>query len=448
MTHPVRLSLLALTLTCLVLRAPSQAPATDAAAIDEGSIRGHMEFLASEALQGRGSGTRDEWLAATYIAAQFRRWGLEPLGDGGGHVQEILTGRSRVIAAPTLSAADAVFRHGEEILVQRLGAPAATAPLHKYRSDRPVPEGSIVLMPADSAASVTGAAVVLAPATEADLARWERFGSRLPSLGRGRRRGAAGGSGAPSTTRIILDEVAYSKVSALPDGTTLEFAAAVQPGKTWNAVGQLTGSDPAKSAQVILLSSHLDHLGVRGSGEDAIYNGADDDASGTTAVLELARAIANGPRPRRTVMFACFGSEESGGFGARHFLDDPPVTLERIVANLEFEMIGRPDPMVPEHTLWLTGYERTDLGPELARHGAKIVADPHPEQNFFARSDNIQLARRGVVAQTVSSFGLHPDYHRASDAIRSILPPTLWLANSDFEPEWVEGMQPATRRRR
>ena len=75
-------------------------------------------------------------------------------------------------------------------------------------------------------------------------------------------------------------------------------------------------------------------------------------------------------------MFAWFGSEETGGFGARNFLDHPPVPLDRIVANLEFEMIGRPDEKVAPHTLWLTGYERSNLGPELARRGARIVGDP------------------------------------------------------------------------
>jgi hypothetical protein len=83
-----------------------------------------------------------------------------------------------------------------------------------------------------------------------------------------------------------------------------------------------------------------------------------------------------------------------------------------MVANLEFEMIGRPDPAVAEHTLWLTGYERTNLGLELARQGARIVADPHPEQNFFMRSDNIQLARAGVVRangfELLAAFGLSP----------------------------------------
>ena len=130
------------------------------------------------------------------------------------------------------------------------------------------------------------------------------------------------------------------------------------------------------------------------------------------------------------------------------------MPLDRIVANLEFEMIGRSDKAVPPHTLWLTGYERSNLGPELAKRGARIVADPHPDQNFFQRSDNIQLARRGVIAQTVSSFGLHADYHRATDevktmdfphmtdAIRSMLKPVLWLANHTFRPEWLPGKKP------
>ena len=104
--------------------------------------------------------------------------------------------------------------------------------------------------------------------------------------------------------------------------------------------------------------------------------------------------------------------------------------------------------------LWLTGFERSNLGPELARHGAKLVADPHPAQQFFQRSDNYALALRGVVAQTVSSFGLHKDYHRPSDdlahidfkhleqATESMTLPVQWLANSNFKPQWLEGKKP------
>jgi Zn-dependent M28 family amino/carboxypeptidase len=187
---------------------------------------------------------------------------------------------------------------------------------------------------------------------------------------------------------------------------------------------------------------------------DAIYNGADDDASGCVAVLQLARALAHGDRPKRTVLVVFFGSEETGGQGDGFFLDHPPLPLEQIVANLEFEMIGRPDGAVKPGELWLTGFERTNLGPELAQHGAKLVADPHPEQEFFQRSDNYALAKRGIVAQTVSSYGLHADYHQPSDdfahvdlrhmeqAIASLISPVKWLVDSDFKPDWVAGKKP------
>jgi Zn-dependent M28 family amino/carboxypeptidase len=187
---------------------------------------------------------------------------------------------------------------------------------------------------------------------------------------------------------------------------------------------------------------------------DRIYNGADDDASGSIAVLTLAEALAKGPRLKRTLVFAWFGSEEVGGYGARYFVEKPVVPLDKIVANLEFEMIGRPDPSIAPHTLWLTGWERSDLGPQLAAHGARLVADPHPAEKFFTRSDNFTLARRGVVAQTVSSYGLHADYHQPSDdighidfghmteAIQSLLAPVRWLADSSFRPGWAPGGRP------
>lgn len=224
---------------------------------------------------------------------------------------------------------------------------------------------------------------------------------------------------------------------------------------TTNVIGIIPGRDRKLRRETILLSAHLDHLGVRDAMTgDNIFNGADDDASGVTAVLELARALARGRAPRRTVVFALFGSEEIGGWGARYFQEHPPVPLESFVANLEFEMIARPDAAVAADTLWLTGYERSDLGPQLAAHGARLVADPHPEQNFFRRSDNYVLAKKGVIAHTVSSFGLHTDYHRPSDdlshvdfkhmtdAIGSMVKPVRWLVNSNFKPQWAKDGKP------
>jgi len=171
-------------------------------------------------------------------------------------------------------------------------------------------------------------------------------------------------------------------------------------------------------------------------------------------VLELARVFASGRRPRRTIYFVCFGSEESGGYGARYFIANSSVPLTDMVANINFEMLGRPDAKVPAGTLWLTGFDRSDLGPTLAKQGAALVADPRPEQNFFQRSDNYTLALKGVVAHTISSFGLHTDYHRASDdiskidfpfmtrSLNSVVGPIRWLANSNFRPAWLPGKAP------
>jgi hypothetical protein len=248
-------------------------------------------------------------------------------------------------------------------------------------------------------------------------------------------------------------------------GAPGEDAAPAPKRQTWNVLGFIAGAPPkeqrngqekSQSREVILLSAHMDHLGVREVevGQDGIYNGTDDDASGCVAVLELARSLARGARSRRAVYVAFFGSEESGGWGARYFLEHLPFEKSDLVANLEFEMIGRADPAVASDELWLTGYDRSDLGPTLARQGARLVPDPHPEQNFFMRSDNYALARQGVVAHTVSSFGLHPDYHQASDdiahidfphmarAIASLEKPVRWLANSSFKPVWNSGQQP------
>ena len=153
---------------------------------------------------------------------------------------------------------------------------------------------------------------------------------------------------------------------------------------------------------------------------DKIFNGADDDASGCVAVLELARTLAAGRRPRRTVYFVCFGSEERGGYGARYFVDHSPVPLDHIVADITFEMLEGQIQRFRQIRFGSLALNCSNLGSTLARLGALLVADPHPEENFFQRSDNYTLALRGVVAHTVSSFNLHSDYHRPSDELSKI----------------------------
>jgi hypothetical protein len=191
-----------------------------------------------------------------------------------------------------------------------------------------------------------------------------------------------------------------------------------------NVVGRLRGSDSSLGGEHVLVDAHYDHIGAAGDpgnhcradGADSICNGADDDASGVVATLEIAKVLRGGARPRRTVLFAAMTGEELGLLGARWYVDHPALPLATMVANLEIEMIGRPDSLAGgSGKAWLTGYDKSTMGGMLAAAGIPLVADPRPAQDFFQRSDNYALAQRGVVAHTLSSFNLHGDYHRTTD---------------------------------
>ena len=222
-----------------------------------------------------------------------------------------------------------------------------------------------------------------------------------------------------------------------------------------NVLGVIQGADPSLAQEHILIGAHFDHLGVgRAVNGDSIYNGADDDASGVAAVLEIGRQLAAGPRPRRTVVFAVTTGEEEGLLGINWYIAHPAIPIAEMVANLEIELIGRPDALAGGRgKAWLTGYERSTMGDALAAKGIPIVADPRPSQEFFWRSDNIAFARRGIVAHTLSSFGLHSDYHQPSDeigkadfdhmaaVINTTTRAVLLLANGS-KPEWKPGGKP------
>jgi hypothetical protein len=184
-----------------------------------------------------------------------------------------------------------------------------------------------------------------------------------------------------------------------------------------NVLGVLRGSDPLLRDEVVVVGAHFDHIGIRQAVDgDSIANGADDDASGTVAVMEAARIIAAGPRPKRTILFAAFTGEESGTLGVRWYAQHPIVPLDRHAADVQVEMIGRPDTAAGgPGKAWLTGFERSTMGPTLVAAGLPVIADPRPTQRFFTRSDNIVFARLGIVAHTLSSFGLHGEYHTVND---------------------------------
>ena len=242
------------------------------------------------------------------------------------------------------------------------------------------------------------AAIVIVPEVSSVKALFDRLSKEMPKVTEKM------GNDAPGPAVVFANPDAATQLWALPDETLVKLRSGMTPWKTshtWNVLGKIVGA--SEKDQVVLLSAHLDHLGVK---DGKTYPGADDDASGTVAVMELARALAAEPKPSRTVVFALWGSEEKGMVGSRYFLKNPTLELKNIVANLEFEMIARPDPKVERDQLWLSGWGRTDLGPQLAEHGAQLVGDPHLDQSFFTRSDNYPLAKEGIVAQTAIELRL------------------------------------------
>lgn len=426
-------------------------------------VRAHENFLASDAMQGRGSATHDEEITATYVASEFEAYGLTTAPGMSSYIQ------SAEIVAPELDGKAALEAGGVRLLEGKAfdllvsGGETVSGPLVRVAfadlAKAKVERGSVVVVtgvPGDLGAAYGPVMSlrrqgVVAVVMEGDVAGF------FAMMGGKTQTGIRLAEMKPNRSRMTVAAVPSSALDSVPAGTKVEIAAhllpVTTPRHTYNAIGYLAGTDP--KAGTILLTAHLDHLGVgKPVNGDAIYNGANDDAAGTTAVMELAHALGAGPRPRRSVLFVCYGSEEAGTLGSTHFGEHPPVPLKELVANLEFEMIGNQDPKMPKGVLLLTGWERSNLGPTLKEHGALVGPDPYPEQHFFERSDNYALALKGVVAHTAAGWGTPPTYHQPSDdmahldvpfmtaAIQSLVEPVRWLASSEFVPKWNPGGKP------
>jgi hypothetical protein len=224
--------------------------------------------------------------------------------------------------------------------------------------------------------------------------------------------------------------------------------------KVRNVIGVMRGSDPKLKDTFIIVTAHYDHLGMRAEGEgDRIFNGANDDGSGVVGVIELANAL-KGTRPKRSIVFMTYFGEELGDLGSGWYGKHPILPIEKTIANINLEQIGRTDdtegPRVNE--LSMTGYDFSDLGEMLNKSGSKvgIKVTMHPRNSgaFFNRSDNATLAGEGVPAHTVCTAFVYPDYHRVADTwdkvdydnearvLRGVAVGLLDLADSAKEPRW------------
>jgi Zn-dependent M28 family amino/carboxypeptidase len=257
----------------------------------------------------------------------------------------------------------------------------------------------------------------------------------------------------------------FRRAGLEPAGATDYFqVATLRSGTANNVAGLLRGSDPALKDTYIILSAHYDHLGTRTTGDDRIYNGANDDGSGTVSVVEIASALAALPvHPSRSILFlACYG-EERGLLGSQYYADHPLVPLDRTIANINLEQVGRTDATRgPEIGVgYLTGFEYSDLGSilgeEAGKLGVKIGADHSVKEDLFDRSDNLAFAKAGIPDGTLYVADDFPDYHRVSDEWqkidyenmakldRALALGLLRLASSAEPPKWNAAV-PAVRK--
>jgi hypothetical protein len=428
-----------------------------AASIGAEEILGHITYLASDELKGRDTPSPGLEAAAEYIASAFGEHGLEPAGDEGGFMQRW----PYVTATMNADVTQLLVRGGEPASHQygvdffsftssqrsAQGEAVYVGPLEALES-LPVDavRGRIVLallpgaptsaiLEAGGLAASSGAAglvLVLDPGVAPQIIRpfaammedGAGPGQPIPTfalLYRSARQLAASGG-------LDLDQLVRSPPSSpvTLTGTTLELitGADVQEHRPPNVVGIVRGGDPALRDTYIAISAHFDHVGIgQPVAGDSIYNGADDNASGTSALMAIARALAlrDEPLPRSVILVAVSG-EEKGLLGSDYFVENPPVPLERIVANINLDMIGRNHP----DSLVIIGEDFSTLGPLAHRVASDhpnlrltLAPDPDPSEQVFFRSDHFSFARRGIPAIFFTTW-LHADYHQPSDRVERI----------------------------
>lgn len=449
-------------------RAPSpEALRRAAATITEADTRRRIFIIAHDSMGGRNTPSPGLTKTAEYIAAEFRRFGLKPGGDSGSFQAYYQIARKQFMPAHSSIA----FTNGSGNIRATFerGAALVAGPTRADVRGQVVLVGGALNPDSVPADAVRGRFVVYVP--EPGAQRLNRAGVRLlQRLGSSGAAGIAmvisadsvfalyargqsfpqtvvgtGGRGIPIVA--ILERGVVEQVPEAADqfaqlrgaGSTMVVPLADWSGEASlrdttlsstrapNTVGILEGSDPVLRNEYLVYSAHMDHIGTAGQpgascrarGADSICNGADDDGSGTVGIVELAEAFSQpGARPRRSVIFLTVSGEEHGLWGSARFAANPPVPIDRIVANFNADMIGRNW----RDTVVVIGKEHSDLGATLARVNAAhpelrmaAIDDRWPEERFYNRSDHYNFAVKGIPILFFFS-GVHEDYHQATDS--------------------------------
>jgi hypothetical protein len=370
---------------------------------DRAYVERIVRALAADSMRGRDAFTEDGRRTAEFLAREFAAAGLRSPEGVEGYLQRF--------SVRTMTPADATVRVNGRQLYDSQFAFRPGVPRISWRTgDVPV----IVVGPDDEPFAILNGvanagfdALVLV-----DEAHNEVFRQFVQQFRR--------------SVRTLADAVGATVVIALVNaGSDATYEVSAVARSVEEPLANVVGTIPGRrSDEIVLFSAHFDHIGIeRPFQGDSIANGANDNASGTAAVLALARYYAARGTPERTLMFAAFTAEEGGGYGSRYF--SRQLDPARIVAMLNIEMIGKPAAS-GRNSAWITGFDRSSLGTILqeAARGSEYSfhPDPYPAYDLFYRSDNAALARLGVPAHSISTtpIDVDPDYHRTSDEVETL----------------------------
>jgi hypothetical protein len=388
--------------------------------ISADSLRGNLSFIASDLLEGRATPSRGLDTAAEYIAAQFRRAGLEPAGDDQYFQTATLTQREQNPA-------------GFEMIVTAGGKTIHVTPDQtSILPDTPIRLENVPMIE-----------------TDGRISEEQANGKVILWTGRGRRTNLPSSAAlvlfqSQGVRPVVVDPEAPARMGGMNAVASTDLAGLlknakdaritlhVEPAidhtvKVRNVAGVLRGSDPALRDTYVMLTAHYDHVGTRATGEDKIFNGANDDGSGTVSVMEIAGAIgAVNPHPKRSILFVAFFGEELGLVGSRYYGRHPLEPLASTIADLNLEQVGRTDetdgPQVGTATV--TGFDFSDLTRVLIDAGkltgVKVYKNEKNSDPYFSRSDNQALADVGVPAHTLSVAFDYSDYHGVGDEWQKI----------------------------
>jgi Zn-dependent M28 family amino/carboxypeptidase len=357
------------------------------------------KVLASDDMMGRSAFSPYIDKAAGFIADEFEKAGLDPMPGNNGYRQEFSILRAQLKS-------QSVTVNGEELPTGNLIVITSGPVLNineKSGYDKVfVRQGDDLNREARNFVRSGKNLVVLV-----DNSFSERF-SRLTRL------------------RSALFKSAGSVIFLLTDTDPVTFEVKatheISETKMANVVGMIPGK--SRKDEYVVFSAHYDHIGTgKPVDGDSIFNGANDDAAGTTAVMMLAKYFKGLNNNERTLIFAAFTAEERGGYGSRFFSEQ--FEPDRVIAMFNIEMIGT-ESKWGENAAYITGYEKTDMGKIMQKNlegsGFTFHPDPYPGQQLFYRSDNATLARLGVPAHTISTAKMdgEPHYHKLSDEIGTL----------------------------